>query len=390
MKRVFIILLTALLLFSGAGAAAISPFSVNVFDASAGNAAIPMASVTLTGTTSSILYTSSEGIAEFKEVQYPETYTVTVVKSGYVSQTRTVTITSANQAEPFYLSPESPVLITVTSTDGKPVSGADVSVNKVSVGKTDSNGRIHAAMTRGSYNTVDVSAPSYEAYSKELFLEKGATSLPIQLSISRVSPLILVYSEDKEPVAGASVYVNGILAAYTDLYGKAQLSTCTAGEYTIKVEADNFVTASKTTNFSEDASTLIVDLQYASATLTIKTLADNKPVPSTVIYFDGDVRGITDANGIYQTSSAPGTKIYISASHDGYSADSVTYTVEAGEDNVVIISLEQNIPYVLIGIGALAVVVLLLILVLVISGRRRKPVKSPAKSYPPTSKRDSF
>jgi hypothetical protein len=41
-------------------------------------------------------------------------------------------------------------------------------------------------------------------------------------------------------------------------------------------------------------------------------------------------------------------------------------------------------------IGIFAVLVVLLIIVLVISGRRRKPVKSPPKSYAPTNKRDSF
>ncbi|HJJ93017.1 MAG TPA: hypothetical protein O0X31_00515, partial [Methanocorpusculum sp.] len=125
-------------------------------------------------------------------------------------------------------------------------------------------------------------------------------------------------------------------------------------------------------------------------TITVKSLSDNKPVADTVIYFDGDIRGITDANGIYTTSSAPGTKVHISASHEGYSANGVTYTVVPGDDNLVIISMEQNVPVVLIGVGIFAVLVVLLIIVLVISGRRRKPVKSPPKSYAPTNKRDSF
>ena len=390
MKRVFVILLVSLLLFCGAGAADVSPFSVNVFDASAGNAPISLASVTLTGSSSSTLYTTSEGIAEFKDVTYPETYTIKVAKNGYITQTRTVKIVSPNSAEPFYLSPESPILITVTSSEGKPVAGAEVTVNKVAVGKTDANGRIHASMNRGSYNTVEVSAPSYVSYNAEEYLASDATSLPIVLSLSRVNPLILVYSESKEPVSGASVYVNGNLAAYTDMYGKAQLSSYVSGKYTVKVEAKNFVTETQTINFTEDASTATVELKYASSTLTVKALSDGKPVSDTIIYFDGDIRGITDANGVYTTDSAPGTKIYISASHDGYSAESVTYTVVAGADNTVIIEMQKNIPVVLIGIGAFAVIILIVILALVISGRRRKPVKSPARSYPPTNKRDSF
>ena len=88
--------------------------------------------------------------------------------------------------------------------------------------------------------------------------------------------------------------------------------------------------------------------------------------------------------------SSPGTKVHISASHEGYSANGVTYTVVPGDDNLVIISMEQNVPVVLIGVGIFAVLIVLLIIVLVISGRRRKPVKSPPRSYAPTNKRDSF
>lgn len=390
MKRVFIILLASLLLFCGAGAADVSPFSVNVFDASAGNNPISLASVTLTGTSSSTLYTTADGIAEFKDVTYPETYTVKVAKTGYITQTRTISIVSANSAEPFYLMPESPILITVSSSEGKPVSGAEVTVNKVSVGKTDANGRLHAAMNRGSYNTVEVSAPSYVSYTAEEYLRNDATSLPIVLSLSRVNPLILVYAEDKEPVSGAAVYVNGELTAYTDAYGKAQLSSYVSGKYTLTVDAKNFVAETKAVNFTEDESAVTVELKYATSTLTVKTLADGKPIPDTIIYFDGDVKGITNTQGIYTTASAPDTKIYISASHDGYSAESITYTVAAGADNTVIIEMQKNVPVVLIGIGILAVFILILILALVISGRRRKPIKSPAKSYPPTQKRDSF
>ncbi|MBE6507321.1 MAG: hypothetical protein E7Z72_05285 [Methanocorpusculum parvum] len=390
MKRVFIILLAALLLFCGAGGAAVSSFYVDVFDAGNGNAPIQGASVTLADKSSATLYTASAGTAVFKDVEYPKTYTVTVSKTGYIPQTKTVSIKDANQREPVYLSLETPVLITVTGNDGKPVSNADVAINKKSAGKTDANGRLHASMIRGSYNTVEISAPAYLSYSKELFLEKDASALSIELSLSRVNPLILVYSEGKEPVSGASVFINGNLAAYTDSYGRAQLATYTAGTYDLKVEADDFAVYTGKAEFTENNKAVTVELSYATAVITVKALANDKPVAETVIYFDGDIRGITDANGVYTTTSAPGAKIHISASHDGYSANGVTYTVEAGDDNLVIISMEQNVPVVLIGIGIFAVLIILAILVLVISGRRRKPVQSPPRSYPPTNKRDSL
>ena len=390
MKRVFVILLAALLLFCGAGAAAssLTTLSVDVFDTSDGNKAVGGASVVLVGATSSTLYTTSSGTAEFT-VEYPKTYTVTVSKSGYVPQTKSIEVKEAKQRLPVYLSPESPILITVVSS-GKAVSGADVTINGKSAGKTDANGRIHASMTRGAYNTVSVSAPSYVSYSKEIFLEKDASAYTVELSVSRVNPLILVYSEDKEPVSGAAVYLNGNLAAYTDSYGRAQLASYTAGTYTVKVEAANFAAYSSSIAFTEESTSATVTLSRSASTLTVKTLADGKPVSDSVIYFDGDIKGITDANGVYKTSAAPGTKILISASHEGYNAEGVLHTVTEGAENIVIIEMQGSVPVVLIGIGVLAVVILILILALVISGRRRKPVKSPAKSYPPTQKRDSF
>ncbi len=390
MKRVFIILLAALLLFCGAGTAAssLTTLSVDVFDTSNGNNAVSGASVVLSGSTSSTLYTTSAGTAEFT-VEYPKTYTVTVSKSGYIPQTKTVEVKEPKQRLPMYLSPESPVLITVLSS-GKAVSGADVTINGKAAGKTDANGRIHAAMTRGAYNTISVSAPSYVSYTKEVFLEKDASAYTVELFVSRVNPLILVYSEDKEPVSGAAVYLNGNLAAYTDSYGKAQLSSYTAGTYTVKVEANGFAPYSASVSFTEESASATITVSPSSTLLTVKTLADGKPVSDTVVYFDGDIKGITDADGIYTASVSPGIKILISASHEGYSAESILYTVTEDTDNIVIIEMQGNVPVVLIGIGVLAAVILVLILVLVISGRRRKPVKSPAKSYAPTQRRDSF
>ena len=390
MKRVFVILLAALLLFCGAGAAAssLTTLSVDVFDTSNGNNAIAGASVVLTGATSSTLYTTSVGTAEFT-VEYPKTYTVTVSKSGYVPQTKNVEVKEVNQRLPVYLSPESPILITVVS-GSKAVPNADVTINGKSAGKTDANGRIHAAMTRGAYNTIAVSAPSYVSYSKEIFLEKDASAYTVELSISRVNPLILVYSEDKEPVSGAAVYMNGNLAAYTDSYGRAQLASYTSGTYTVKVSAQNFAPYSASVAFTEESTSATVTLSRDSYVLTVKTLADGKPVSNTVIYFDGDIKGITDANGVYTTTATPGTKILISASHEGYSAEGTLYTVTEGAENTVIIEMKGSTPVVLIGIGVFAVIILIVILALLISGRRGKPVKSPARSYPPTNKRDSF
>ncbi len=392
MKRILAILMLTLLLFCGAGGAAVSSFYVDVFDSTNANSPIEGASVTLSGTASTTLYTTSTGTAEFKDVTYPAEYKVTVSKSGYIAQTKTVKIEEANKREPFYLSSETPVLITVTSSDGEPVSGADVTINKKSAGKTDANGRLHAAMIRGAYNTVEVSASSYVTYNKEVFLEKDAAALNVQLAISKVSPLILVYSEDKEPIAGAGVFIDGNLVAYTDSYGKAQLAAYTAGTYGLKVEAANFQTYSGDVTFSGNSASHTITLKYATETITIKAMAGETPVSETVIYFNGDVKGMTNADGVYTTSAAPDTKIYISASHDGYSAESVTYTVKAGADNTVIIDMEQDIPVVLIGIGILSVIIVLLIVVLLVGGKKRggKSAKSPAKSYPPTNKRDSL
>lgn len=395
MKRVLAILLLACLLLIGVGAATSATFTVEVFDATNGNSPIKDAHVVISsGSNTYSGYTLQSGIAEFSSIEYPEDYTIKVSKSGYKSVTQSHYFSEDDKRAPIYLISETPVMITVTSVDNHPVSGAEVIINQKSVGKTDGNGRIHVSMGRDENNAIEVVAESYIPQKKNYFIEKNQTTLSIQLTDSQVTPLIIVYNDDKSPVQGAAISISNNLVAYTDSYGQAQLSTYKAGKYPVDVNANGYLPFSGTIEFTDTNTSATITLNTTSSTLTIMTLAGNAPVPNTVIYFDGQIKGMTDASGIYTTDVAPNTKLYISASHEGYTADSRTYVMNPDSSNKIIIQMKQNISYTLIGIGALAVIVAIIIAILVIGGmskkRRGKKVSSPEKSYPPTTKRDSL
>ncbi|MDO5845911.1 MAG: hypothetical protein Q4Q04_03200 [Methanocorpusculum sp.] len=388
-KRVLIVFLLCSLFIIGAAAVEPTSLSIGVYDASNNYAPVSGASVTLSGPSTTTMYTSSDGTAKFT-VNYLATYSAQIAKSGYLTQASSIYVNEMPKTAAVYLYQEPKVAIHVVDTAGKSISGATVSVDGKQVGTTDANGLIHAAMTRGAYNTVAVSSPAYIAYSESKYIESDRTTLEIILSKSQTSPLILVYDEGKSPLAGAAVSIDGKLVAYSDTYGRAQLSTYTAGTYLLGVTKDGYQPYSGSIVFSASASDTIVTLNYSNTTVAVLVAAGSKPLANAVVYFGGEVKGITNSTGLFETAAAPGTKIYVTASLDGYTGDSVLYEVKANAVNTITVSMKENVPTTLIGIGALAVIIVLLIIILVVTGRRRGGKKASKAHAPPAGKRDSL
>ncbi|MCK9314180.1 MAG: PEGA domain-containing protein [Methanocorpusculum sp.] len=383
-KRILAILFL-LVLLCGTASAVSTTLTITVFDNNANYDAVSGANVTITkGLVSNTLFTDVNGAARFTEVEYGGVYTLSIARSGYITQTKSINISEMPKSYAVYLVSETPVSIKITTEDGTSLAGAVITIDGKEAGTTNSAGLLHVSIGKGAYHLIAVNADSYEPYSSSRYISSDLTTLTISLSKSRLTPLILIYNENKLPISGAAVYIDNYVVSYSDTYGRAQLSTYTTGTYDLKVEKDGYASYEQEIEFTSATSDIIVELNYTTVPLKIYVAANGKPVLGALVYFNGTITGITDEIGSYTTSVKPGTTIPISVSAEGYSESSVTYQVLADSDNKVTITLSENIPTTLIGLMALGIIIVLLILILVVTGKNRRGKKS-RKSRPPVS-----
>ena len=389
-KRILAVLLL-LLFLCGPVSAVSTTLTVNVFDNNANYDPVSGAHVVITkGTVTNTLYTNVNGAAHFSEVEYGGGYTLSVIKSGYISQTKTITISTMPRSESVYLVSETPVSIKITDENGAAVAGAVINIDGKASGTTNSAGLLHVGIEKGSYHLIEVTAGSYDPYSSSQYIGTDQTSLTIPLTTSRLTPLILIYNEAKLPVSGAAVYLNKKIAAYSDSYGRAQLPTCTSGNYTLTIEKEGYVSNEQALYLTSADPDIIIELAYAVVPLTILVTAHEKPVSGAIVYFDKTAAGLTSLNGTYTSNIKPGTTLVLSASAEGYTGTDLTYLVRADTDNKVTLTLSENLPTTFIGIAALGIIIVILLLILVTAGKRHRTKKSGKSRSPASGRKDSL
>ncbi|HJK35073.1 MAG TPA: carboxypeptidase regulatory-like domain-containing protein [Methanocorpusculum sp.] len=374
-KHLVAVLLLASLLFCGIAAAAeATSLTINVYDNSAAHDPVKDAKVVITKSGTSLsqtLYTTSDGIVEFPSVEYKSTYSVTVTKDGFDEQKFSIDVNTMGKEYTVYLQKSNLVQVKVLNTDkSTPVAGAEISVDGLAMGTTNSAGVLHVSMEKGVYHNIQVTADSYETYTSSQYIETDQTSLTITLSKSYFSPRILVYDADNDmkPVSLATVIIDGKTVGTTDEYGRATLNDLTAGTYTLEVTKPNYNSYKNTVTFTEDSSDVIVELTYAVVPLTVLVVDGNNPVAGATIYIDNLVTGLTDTTGKFTKDVEPGKTILITASKDGYATQSISWSVTADQNNTVTVPITQNFPVALVG-GIIAVIIIIGVVVFLVKAK---------------------
>lgn len=403
-KRILPILLAVLLLFAGAAAADTISLDVTVIDADTGNpvdgAVISLFDQT-TQTDLSSGTTDSLGKYRKNALESADTYEMSITKDGYLSYTRTLTIPS-NVTVTYPCTAElktnqEPIYFHIMNTSGVGVPEATVTINKGTKkevsGKTDATGTVRLGLQRGVSNEITITSDEYYNKTLPVTIASGENDYTVIVDRATVSAIITVYNEGNTTISGARVYLNGEFIGVTNERGKCTVPDGTdAGKHILMVNADGYSVYSKEIALTANTHDFEVVVSYLSSSVNINVVTtDGKPIDKAQVYFDGKLTGQTNVDGVFSTTASPGDKIYVSASVDGYSGDAKTLEVAVGT-NTVVIEMKQNIPYVLIGIGALAVIIVLLIIILIVTGKRRGGKgRENSRSYtPPTTRRDSL
>lgn len=402
-KRILPILLAVLLFFAGAAAADTISLDVTVIDADTGDT-IDGAVVSLLDLTTGVALTdgTTDATGKYrKPIEPTDAYEMKVAKDGYLSYTKTLIIPADNSVT--YRSTvelktnREPIYFHITNTSDVGIPKATVTLNKGTkkeiTGETDATGTVKLGVERGVVTNISITSDEYYNKTLPVTIASGESDYTIILDRATVSAVITVYNKGNTTVSGARVYLNGEFIGVTNERGKCTVPEGTdAGKHNLMVNADGYSEYSEEITLTANTHDFEVFVSYLSSSVNINVVTtDRKPIDKAQIYFGGKLIGQTNVDGVFSTTASPGEKIHISASVDGYSGDAQTLEVEIGT-NTVVIEMIQNIPYVLIGIGALAVIIILLIIILLVTGKKRGGKgKENSRSYaPPSIRRDSL
>jgi hypothetical protein len=348
--------------------------TVDLYDSDTLNP-ITGANITVTAVnTSQIKKTDASGSAAFA-VNGATLYSVDISAPNYKEYSDVVGIGSTNQVVQYKLLSGNSFSFVVKDKDtGAAVSGAQVQINSVLAGQTDNRGILITPVTRGQSYTIEVDAPGYATYTETQPISSTDAIDSIVLTKSPVGVNIYVTDENKMPLSGADIYINGTLSGTSNDYGRLSFPNLVVGGYLIEARKSGYVSQSQTITASAQSQdySIILPFENAATTIFVKD-QDQKIVPNATVVIDGNPAGVTDANGQLTAAISFNTPVNITVSKDGYPPVSVQKEVIQGNSTAsVTIVLVRNLDWGLISMIVMGLIgVLILFAAIRMFGRRK-------------------
>ncbi|MHB8164849.1 MAG: carboxypeptidase regulatory-like domain-containing protein [Methanoregula sp.] len=303
-------------------------------------------------------------------------YSVDIDAPNYQPRSGTVDMVAENQEIQYWLLSGDRFAIEVKDKDGKaPVPDAEVSIDSVSVGKTDAKGRLVIPVTRGKNYSIEIRKLGYQTYLESRIISEGDAFYSVEITKAPIGAFIYVFDENNAAINGADVYINGNLAGSTNQYGRSTIPSLVLGTYPVEIRKTGYVTVSRpiqVSNSNEDY-TFQMALENADFTLHVQD-NDKKIVPDASISINGNVLGVTDVHGQYNTRLKFNAFYNITASKEGYQPVSIQKQVIQGNTTATeTITLEKNLDWGLITIIVAGIFgVLVLFAVIRMLGHRKR------------------
>jgi hypothetical protein len=303
-------------------------------------------------------------------------YSVDIDASNYQPRHATIDMASENQEVQYWLLPGNRFVIEIKDKDGKnPVSDAEVRIDSALVGKTDAKGRLVIPVTRGKSYSLEIRKAGYQIYTESRVISDADALYSIEITKAPIGAFIYVFDENRAAISGADVYINGNLSGTTNQYGRSTFPSLVSGTYPVEIRKTGYVTVSRpiqVSNTNEDY-TFVMTIENADLSLFVKD-NEQKIVQNASISINGNVLGVTDERGQYNTKLKFNTPHNITASKDGYQPASIQKQVISGNATATAtLTMEKNLDWGLITIIAAGVVgVLVLFAVIRMIGHRSR------------------
>lgn len=291
-------------------------------------------------------------------------YSIDINAANYQPYSSTIDMETVNSNVQYRLLSGNSYSFVVKDKDSQePVSDAEVRLNTILVGKTDSRGILIAPITKGKSYTIEVSKDGYQTFTETRMIADTDAIENIAISEAPVGAFIYVTDQNQLPVADADIYINGTLSGNTTEYGRSNFPSILAGSYSVEVRKAGYVPVSELLNVTTQAQDYVFVLPFQSADLTLFVQDnDQKLVSNATITINGQQAGVTDDHGQYVTKVQLNTLYNITSTKDGYQPASVQEQVIQGNStSSVTLTMEKSLDWgliTLIGIGAVGVLIL--------------------------------
>jgi hypothetical protein len=308
-------------------------------------------------------------------------YSIEITAPNYPSRSGTIDIGSVNADVQYWLLSGNRLSFIVKDQGAlTPIADAEVRIDTVLVGKTDSSGVLTTQVGRGKTYTFDVTREGYQPYSAIRTISDTDALLSVMMSKSPVGAVIYVIDESKAPVAGAEVYMNGTLSGTTNQYGGYTLPKIVFGNYTFEARKDGFVPTTQQINVTKPGTEFTIELPFERVDLTVYVLdKEQKVVPGVTLLFNSNTIGLTDTHGQLVSKVKYNTLYNITAEKEGYQTVSVQKEVKQGTATPSLsITLEKNPDWGFIGLvvaGAIGVLAVFAVIRLGRSGKRHHIIR---------------
>ncbi len=348
--------------------------SVEVFDADM-LSPIPGAEIYLTGPVLSQQgSTDEQGLADFR-VTAEETYTVNVRAPNYQARSTDVEMALESKSVQFLLYRDDRfALVIKDGADGSPVKDAEVFVDGVSKGITDSKGAITLELPRGKIYTIKVIKEGYADYSNKEIIREEDALITVPIEKAHYKAFVMVYDQENHPVEGVKIQVNGSGSATTDAYGKVAISDLLAGSYTISAEKEGYQTANTTFTVSADGQEVIIPVRFGQASLLLYVQEpDGKMIQGAQVLVNGQEAGITDAHGQFTTHVTVNSPVIINTTKEGYQQGGLDVLVPSGSSSVTYtMNMQPNLDFGFLWIVAIVAGIVVVAAVMVVRGKNRR------------------
>lgn len=264
---------------------------------------------------------------------------------------------------------------------GNPVPGVAVLVDGVDRGSTDQKGAVTLNLPRGKVYSFQAQLEGYEDYRERLIVDKDQALVVIALHKSPYSVFVSVYSEEKTPVEGAHVLVDGQSRGSTNRYGRVQLADLTLGEYLLEVRHPAFVTHSQVLPVHTQGEDVSVELEYPGVNATISAMEGDKvAVPGVKIRIDGKEQGVTGEEGTLSLRMRLNTPYVISTEKEGYDPAEIEKTFSSqNETALLLIPMQKSFNWLGAGVVIAAVAAFSLAAFIILKKRRPGNIRGRGK-----------
>jgi hypothetical protein len=307
------------------------------------------------------------------------TYSLDITAPNYLTRNAIIDMGTTDKDAQYLMLQANQFFILVNDRNSKSaVPDAEVRIDGTLVGKTDIRGVLAIPLTRGKVYSIEIKKSSYQPYTETRDISQSDALYSVGLSKALVGAFVSVFDENRSPISGADVYINGTLSGTTNQYGRLNFPNLVSGNYSVEVRKIGYVALNRTipvTNPNEEYS-FEISFENADLTLFVQD-KDQKMVPNATIILNGQKLGVTDDQGQYKTKVKFNTTYNITATKDTYQPAAVQKQFAQGNTTFsVTLIVEKSLDWGLIAIiiiGAISVLGLFAAL-RIWSGRKRRHV----------------